>query len=217
MLNIQGWTVGPLAENPYLLACAETGQAVFIDPGDDAGMLLQAIASAGVTLQAILLTHAHFDHVAALTDIRNATGAPVYLHPADATLLEQAPDYWAYFGREIAPIAPAERALAHGDRISVGACELVVLHTPGHTPGSVCFYAPDDHKLIAGDTLFLRSVGRTDLPGGDPRALITSIRIHLWPLPDETEVYPGHGPATRIGEERQHNPFAGDSAGWNGA
>ena len=217
MLNIQGWTVGPLAENPYLLACAETGQAVFIDPGDDAGMLLQAIASAGVTLQAILLTHAHFDHVAALTDIRNATGAPVYLHPADATLLEQAPDYWAYFGREIAPIAPAERALAHGDRISVGACELNVIHTPGHTPGSVCFYAPDDHKLIAGDTLFLRSVGRTDLPGGDPRALITSIRIHLWPLPDETEVYPGHGPATRISEERQHNPFAGDSAGWNGA
>ncbi len=98
MLNIQGWTVGPLAENPYLLACAETGQAVFIDPGDDAATLLQAIASAGVTLQAILLTHAHFDHIAALSDIREATGAPVYLHPADATLLEQAPDYWPIWG-----------------------------------------------------------------------------------------------------------------------
>ena len=217
MLNIQGWTVGPLAENPYLLACAETGQAVFIDPGDDAATLLQAIASAGVTLQAILLTHAHFDHVAALIDIRKVTGAPVYLHPDDAPLLEQAPAYWAYFGREIAPIAPAEQALAHGDRISFGTCELVVIHTPGHTPGSVCFYAPAEHKLIAGDTLFFRSVGRTDLPGGDPRALIASIRTRLWPLPDETEVYPGHGPATRISEERQHNPFAGDSAGWNGA
>ena len=217
MLNIQGWTVGPLAENPYLLACAETGQAVFIDPGDDAATLLQAIASAGVTLQAILLTHAHFDHVAALTDIRKPTGAPVYLHPDDDSLLEQAPAYWAYFGRQIAPIAPPERTLAHGDRIGFGACELVVIHTPGHTPGSVCFYAPDDHKLVAGDTLFFRGVGRTDLPGGDPQALIASIRTRLWTLPDKTEVYPGHGQVTRIGEERQHNPFAGDSAGWNGA
>jgi hydroxyacylglutathione hydrolase len=175
------------------------------------------VASAGVTLQAILLTHAHFDHVAALTDIRQATGAPVYLHPDDTPLLEQAPAYWAHFGREIAPIAPADRALAHGDRISFGTCELVVIHTPGHTPGSVCFHAPADHKLVAGDTLFFRSVGRTDLPGGDPRVLAASIRTHLWALPDETDVYPGHGQVTSIGEERQHNPFVGNSAGWSGA
>lgn len=211
MLNVQAWTVGPLAENTYLLACAETGQAVFIDPGDDAPRLLQAVAAMKVQIQAILLTHAHLDHVAALTAVREATGAPVYLHPADDELLQHAPMYWAAFGRELAPIAPADHALAHGDRIAVGTRELVVLHTPGHTPGSVCFHAPVDRMLIAGDTLFFRSIGRTDLPGGDSRALIHSIRQELWPLPDRTVVFPGHGEQTSIGAERQENPFVGNA------
>src|SRR3712207_1222759 len=128
MLNIQSWTVGPFAENPYLLACAETGQAVFIDPGDDAPTLLRGIAEAGVKLQAILLTHAHLDHVAALTELREATGAPVYLHPDDDLLLQKAQVYWAWFSREIAPIAPADRRLADGGHIGFGNCELVVIH-----------------------------------------------------------------------------------------
>ena len=213
MLNIQGWAVGPLAENAYLLACAETGQAVFIDPGDDAPRLLQAIVDTKAQVQAILLTHAHLDHVAALTELREATGAPVYLHPADDELLQHAPLYWAAFGRELAPIAPADHALAHGQRITFGTCELVVLHTPGHTPGSVCFHEPAQHTLIAGDTLFFRSVGRTDLPGGDSQALIRSIRHELWPLPDTTVVLPGHGERTTIGAERQENPFVGAISG----
>jgi glyoxylase-like metal-dependent hydrolase (beta-lactamase superfamily II) len=208
-MNIQSWTVGPFAENPYLLACAETGQAVFVDPGDDAPRLIAAIKAAGVRLQAILLTHAHLDHVAALTEMREATGAPVYLHPADNRLLAQAPAYWAAFDRRIDPIHPADHPLAHGERVTFGKCELIVLHTPGHTPGSVCFHAPADQKLIAGDTLFLRSVGRTDLPGGDMPTLIEAIRTRLWVLPDETEVYPGHGQTTSIGVERRHNPFVG--------
>ncbi len=212
MLDIRRWTVGPFAENPYLLACAETGQAVFIDPGDDAPRLLRAVAEAGVSLQAIVLTHAHLDHVGAVTEMREATGAPVYLHRADDRLLAQAPAYWAAFGRQIDPIRPADHPLEHGDRIAVGRHQLSVIHTPGHTPGSVCFYAPADQKLIAGDTLFFRGVGRTDLPGGDMHALVASIRTRLWELPDETEVYPGHGQSTSIGAERRHNPFVGDGA-----
>jgi hydroxyacylglutathione hydrolase len=211
-LRIQSWTVGPFAENPYLLACAETGQAVFIDPGDEAPQLLRAIADAGVTVQAILLTHAHLDHVGALTELRQATGAPVYLHRDDDWLLEQAPAYWSTFGRTLAAITPADRALADGDRVSFGRCELQVIHTPGHTPGSVCFYAADDGLLIGGDTLFAGSIGRTDLPGGDTRTLLTSIRSRLWPLPEDTVVYPGHGEPTTIGDERRENPFVGQHA-----
>ncbi len=212
MLKIRGWTVGPFSENPYLLACADTGQAVFIDPGDRASMLLAAIRKDGVELQAILLTHAHLDHVGALNELREATGVPVYLHPDDDWLLAEAHVQWSRFGKQIRPIAPADHPLAEGDTLRVGGCELRVLHTPGHTPGSVCFYAAADKVLIGGDTLFQRSVGRTDLPGGDTATLITSIRSKLWTLPEDTVVYPGHGSPTTIGEERRENPFVGEGA-----
>ena len=212
MLDIQGWTVGSFAENPYLLTCTATRQAVFIDPGDAPGRLLRAIDTAGVTISAILLTHAHLDHVGALTEMREKTGAPVYLHSADDALLLDAPRQWSAFGKQIAPIAPAEHALRDGDVIGFGECELRVIHTPGHTPGCVCFYSPADELLIAGDTLFFQSVGRTDLPGGDTDQLLRSIRARLWPLPDATRVYPGHGPPTSLGHERRHNPFAGEHA-----
>lgn len=207
MLDITGWTVGPLAENPYLLTCTETNDAVLVDPGDDAPLLLKAIADAGVTVRAILLTHAHLDHVGALTDVREAFEVPVYLHSADDELLQQAPTQWLRYGKTIGPIAPAERSLADGDQITVGNCTLEVLHTPGHTVGGVCLYAPADNLLIAGDTLFRRSVGRTDLPGGNTEQLIDSIHRQLYRLPDATRVYPGHGPATTIGEEKRYNPF----------
>lgn len=210
MLNIKAWTVGLFAENPYLIACAKSGQAVFVDPGDDAPRLLRELTDAKVELQAILLTHAHLDHVGALTELREATGVPVYLHPADDVLLQKAHQLWRSFGKHIGPIAPAEHTLNDGDSIMVGDTELRVLHTPGHTPGSVCLYAPDDQTLIAGDTLFFESIGRTDLPGGDTSTLLRSIRAKLWPLPDKTRVYPGHGQPTMIGHERRHNPFVKD-------
>jgi glyoxylase-like metal-dependent hydrolase (beta-lactamase superfamily II) len=213
MLQIKSWTVGPLAENSYLVACADSGQAIFIDPGDEAPRLIAAIRAAGVTLAAILLTHAHLDHVAAVTELREATGAAVYLHPEDDALLAQAQAQWRMFGREIEPIAPAEHALHDGDHLRFGGCDFEVIHTPGHTRGSVCFYAAADDLLFAGDTLFNRSVGRTDLPGGDTATLLNAIRSRLWPLPDATGVYPGHGQATTIGDERIHNPFAGKAAG----
>lgn len=212
--SLQCWTVGPFAENTYLLACTASGKAALIDPGDKPDLLWDAITSRGLTLDLILLTHAHLDHVGALTPIRERSGAPVLLHPDDDWLLAEAHRHWASFGRSIAPIAPAERQLAHGEVITLGELQLTVLHTPGHTPGSVCFYLERQQVLIGGDTLFHRSVGRTDLPGGNSRTLVHSIREQLWPLPDATQVLPGHGEPTTIGEERLENPFVGQSS-WN--
>lgn len=212
MLQTKQFTVGPLAENPYLLWCSDTMAAIIVDPGDEAEMLWQAITAAGVDLQAIVLTHAHLDHVGAVTAIRERAGVPVYLHPADNELLALAPEQGRRFGMHIEPVAPADHALHHGDVIPVGNVRLAVLHTPGHSPGSVCLYAGDDHLVIAGDTLFRQGVGRTDLPGGSWDQLEHAIHTHLWPLPADTRVLPGHGGATTIGEEKRLNPFVGESA-----
>lgn len=209
MLQIKHFTVGAFAENPYLVWCSDTMQAIIVDPGDEGDMLWQAIVDAGVQLQAIVLTHAHLDHVGAVTAIRERAHVPVYLHPADDGLLAMVGEQGRRFGMHIEPVAPAEHPLAHGDVIDVGNIALAVLHTPGHSPGSVCLYAADQKTLIAGDTLFRHSIGRTDLPGGNPEQIVRSIHTHLWPLPDDVRVLPGHGAATTIGEERRLNPFVG--------
>jgi hydroxyacylglutathione hydrolase len=214
MLELRGFTVGPFAENPYLLVCSETRQALLIDPGDEADLLWQAIVDAQATLSAIVLTHAHLDHVGAVEAIRARAQVPVYLHPDDDELLAHVPQQAALFGLHAAPVPPAERRLAHGEPLQCGNITLHVIHTPGHSPGSVCLYDESSGTLIAGDTLFRRSVGRTDLPGGNASTLLRSIRDQLWPLPDDVQVYPGHGPATSIGDERRYNPFVGENASW---
>lgn len=214
MLELQGFTVGPFAENPYLVVCGETAQAALIDPGADAELLWQAVVDAGATLTAIVLTHAHLDHVGAVETLRQRAGVPVYLHPDDDILLAGVVEQGRLFGLQTEPVAPAERQLLHGAQLQIGALTFEIIHTPGHSPGGVCLYLAAEQTLLAGDTLFRRGVGRTDLPGGDARQLLASIAERLWPLPDDVAVYPGHGPPTTIGEERQLNPFVGTQAGW---
>lgn len=209
MLHLRKFTVGAFAENPYLLTCTETRQAIFIDPGAEDELLWQAVLDEQVTLVGIVLTHAHIDHVGAVETIRSRAQVPVYLHPDDNQLLADVVRYGRMLGLQCEPVAPAEHTLTHGGTVRFGNVTLQVLHTPGHSPGSVCLYSAADQTLIAGDTLFSRSVGRTDLPGGDARTLIRSIQTQLWPLPDAVQVHPGHGPATTIGEEKQLNPFVG--------
>jgi glyoxylase-like metal-dependent hydrolase (beta-lactamase superfamily II) len=195
-------------------------QAVVIDPGDDGGRIHQAIGRHGLTVVAVVATHAHFDHILAAEAIRAATGAPFYLHLDDVELLQWLPASLRLFlGIAHSPPPPeVDGKLADGDELTVGEGRLQVIHTPGHSEGSICLLAPDatEAMLFSGDTLFAMSIGRTDLPGGDPQALVASIRQRLFPLGD-LPVFPGHGPATTLDRERVSNPFAGEGARfWSG-
>ena len=202
-MNLRALTVGPLQENCYLLS--DAGQAVLIDPGDEAGRLLGALG--GLELSAVWLTHAHFDHVGAIADVLDRLPVPVYLHPDDWELLGKAAASAAYFGLTLRQPEVEPLPLTHGQVLRVGSLEATCLYTPGHAPGHTAFYLPAAGFVLAGDALFQGSVGRTDLPGGNHEQLIGSIRRELLTLPDETAVYPGHGPATTIGVERRTDPF----------
>ncbi|WP_324716413.1 MBL fold metallo-hydrolase [Carboxydochorda subterranea] len=206
-LRVVTLPVGMLEANCYLLIDEASGTVVVIDPGADASRILEAIGSRHVTH--LLLTHGHFDHVGALAPLKEATRAPILAHPADRDMLHMAPDAAALFTGEPVPQPPApDAALEHGQRIAVASVELQVRHTPGHSPGSVVFVMTRPTPAVfSGDTLFAGSVGRTDMPGGDPEALHRSIREQLLSLDDATPVYPGHGPSTTIGRERTTNPF----------
>ena len=196
---------GVFVENTYLVIDEKTGQAAVVDPGEDTDLIAGALRDAGVTTVAIWLTHAHLDHLLGVSRIREETGAPVYLHPADRPLYDAAPQQGAAFGIPAAPLAPPDRAFAHGDTLRVGDLSFEVRHVPGHSPGHVALVG---HGVVfAGDVLFQGSVGRTDLPGGDYDTLLAGIRRELLALPDSTIVYAGHGPQTTIGAERRSNPF----------
>ena len=196
---------GPFLENCYLVSEPNSTDAVIVDPGDEPEQFLAAAESEGLTIGAIWLTHAHIDHVTGVAAIKEATGAPIYLHPADRPLYDNLPEQARWFGLELAPPPPPDHALHHGDELVLGSTRVAVRHAPGHSPGSVCFVGPD--FVIGGDVLFQGSIGRTDLPGGSYERLIQSITEELLVLPDATVVYPGHGPETTIGRERRTNPF----------
>jgi hydroxyacylglutathione hydrolase len=203
--TVQSFTGGAFSENTYLVTCRETNAAVLVDPGAATGQALAAAQAAGAKVEAILLTHAHVDHVEGLGEAKRATGAPVHLHPADLPLYGAAPRQAEWFGLRMEPLPPVDHELAAGGTVRFGACELEVRFTPGHAPGHVVFVAPG--WALVGDTVFQGSIGRTDLPGGDLGTLLRSIRQQVLTLPDETVLHNGHGPATTVGRERATNPF----------
>lgn len=210
---VKGLTVGLLQENCYILGCEQTRRGVIIDPGDSARAILKVVAQQGLTIEQILLTHAHFDHVMAVEAVQQATGAPFYLHPADLPVLHDVPTRVSlWLDTEIDPLPDPDGFLEHGQVIQFGEEQLEVRFTPGHAPGHVVFVHHAGRQVFGGDTLFQGSIGRYDVPLADGPALFHSIRTQLFTLPDDYIVYPGHGPATAIGDERRYNPFVGENA-----
>jgi glyoxylase-like metal-dependent hydrolase (beta-lactamase superfamily II) len=201
-VRAQRLTLGPLDTNCWLVDDGADGPVLVVDPADDGAEILEAVGSRQVA--AVVLTHGHFDHLGAVRDVVEATGAPVVVHRDDAeSMTSSSGNGGALFGfTETAPVA--DRTVRDGDTIAAGGVELDVIHTPGHTPGSICLLGGG--VLLSGDTLFAGSIGRTDFPGGDMASMRRSI-ARLASLPDETRVCPGHGPETTIGRERRVNPF----------
>ena len=204
--------VGPLQCNCSILVDAETRDAVIIDPGDEADRILAAVEKAKGRPIALLHTHGHFDHIGGSSEVAEATGAAIRLHADDRFLWDGLPDQAALFGMRAGKPRPLDEPLVDGEVIRFGKSSLTVIHTPGHTPGSASFLLEEGAGgggtiVFAGDTLFRRSIGRTDLWGGDTDRILSSIREKLYTLPPETRVICGHGPDTTIGEERKGNPF----------
>jgi hydroxyacylglutathione hydrolase len=207
--------LGPLAANAYLVGDAKTREAAVVDPGQQPGELLRRLQEEGWRVRLILLTHAHADHVGGATMVAQWSGAPLYVAAAEESWLY---DPRANLSAWITPEEPVRvgkdvrvRLLEGGETLAVGRVPIRVLGTPGHTPGSLSYHLPQAGAVLTGDTLFRRSVGRTDLPGGDPGQLLRSIRQELFSLPGETQVLPGHGPSSTVQEERDENPFVGVS------
>ena len=206
MLVVRSVAVGPFTMNAYLVACSETGEALLIDPGAEIDRVL-ALAEPGWKVGRIFLTHGHVDHAAGVAEARAATGAPVTIHEADEPWLAALPRQAEMFGLGAVEAPRPDGRHADGEAVVVGRFTGRVIHSPGHSQGSCCLWFPEADVLVTGDTLFLGSLGRTDLPGGDHDTLLNSIRNRLFTLPENTVVHPGHGDATKIGLEKRHNPF----------
>lgn len=199
--------VGPLQSNCTILGDEETGQAIVVDPGDDAKRIHERLEKRGLKLQQILVTHAHLDHVGGAFQLKQLTGAPIYLNEKDLPLLDTIKEQAGWLGMRPPETAPPDEFLTDGRVVGLEKYPAQVLHTPGHTQGGVCLYFASLKLLIAGDTLFAGGIGRTDLPGGSYAQIINSIKTRLFTLPDETVVITGHGPSTTIGSERRGNPY----------
>lgn len=199
--------VGRLQCNCTVLGDGETGAATVVDPGAEIARILTVLARHNLFLQQIVVTHAHIDHIAGALALKEATGAPILYSEADLPLVAMMEVQAGWLGVATPEVRPPDHSPADAETLTLGAATAHILHTPGHTEGSLCVYLPQDGLLLAGDTLFAGSVGRTDLPGGNSSRLLGSIRERLLPLPDATVVVPGHGPETTIGQERASNPF----------
>ena len=206
---LETFPVGPLQCNCTILADEENHEAIVVDPGDEVSRIHRRLVELGLSLKQILITHGHIDHVGGALKLKSLTGAPIYLNENDLPLLEMMAAQAAWLGIEAPKTAPPDEGLTDGRRVGLDAYPAQVIHTPGHTQGSICLHFAPLKMVLAGDTLFAGSIGRTDLPGGDHGQIIESIHSRLLTLPDETKVIPGHGPATTIGAERRSNPFLG--------
>ena len=206
-LNVRMFVSPGFGENGYVVWREGAQDAVVIDPGSAAPDIVQLLTDESLRVEAILLTHAHLDHVEGVGAVKQATGAPIYLHPDDRFLYERAAQQGVAFGIRVDAPPPADATLAHGDVLDMAGLRLEVRHVPGHSPGHVLFHEAEAHCAFVGDVVFQGSIGRTDLPGGDFTQLLDSIRAQVLTLPDTTVLYSGHGPETTVGHERVTNPF----------
>jgi glyoxylase-like metal-dependent hydrolase (beta-lactamase superfamily II) len=199
--------VGPLQCNCSIIGDETTREAMVIDPGDDITRVQALLDQHGLTVKQIVITHAHIDHVGGAMKLKAATGAPILLNQNDYALLKMLDVQASWLGMKPPGAVTVDESLEDGAKLTTGSIESQIMHTPGHTEGSICVYIPAEQKLIAGDTLFAGSIGRTDLPGGSFEKIMSSLHSRVLALPDDTTVLPGHGPATTIREERETNPF----------
>jgi glyoxylase-like metal-dependent hydrolase (beta-lactamase superfamily II) len=197
--------VGMLQCNCSIFGDETSREAVVIDPGDNIREILAILARHGLAVKTIIITHAHIDHIGGAAKLKKVTGAPVYMNESDAVLYDHLDMQADWLGIPTPDRTEIDTPARDGDLVGAAGMEFTVFHTPGHTPGSICLWMPAEQKLIAGDTLFRDSIGRTDLPGGDGRKILASIREKLFPLPDDTHVIPGHGPSTTMGREKELN------------
>ena len=206
-LDVHSFTVGPVAENCFLFRVEGSDKALIVDPGEEAERIVSAVDDLGVTVEAILLTHCHFDHIGAVAPVAKATGAPVYCPEIEVPVLADIMSFvpWPGFGPYES--YEADETVSGGEHLSFAGLEIDVLFTPGHSPGHVTYSIPDHRALFSGDVLFQGSVGRVDLPGGDGPTLLESIRSLVESHPEDTVVYPGHMGNTTLGAERATNPF----------
>lgn len=200
-------TVGPLQCNCSILGDETSREAIVVDPGDEISRIIDTLKRHQLTVKQIIVTHAHIDHIAGAQQLKRLTGAPILYNQNDLPLVKMMDVQAGWLGVPTPEVAPPDASLENGAVVGIAGLTGSILHTPGHTEGSICLYLPEQKLLLAGDTLFAGSVGRTDLPGGDTRKLLKSIHDSLLVLPDEVTVIPGHGPATTIGSERESNPF----------
>ena len=199
--------VGPLQCNCSILGDERTREAMVVDPGDQIEDVLAILAEEKLTVKQIVITHAHIDHVGGAMKLKAATGAPILMNQSDYALLNMLPVQAAWVGMRPPGTVEIDESVGEGRVLQIGNIPANVIPTPGHTEGSICLFLPEEKKLIAGDTLFAGSIGRTDLPGGSMDKIMRSLHTRVLALPDDTEVTPGHGPQTTIGEERETNPF----------
>lgn len=213
-LEIRVFTSAGFGQNAFLVRSRASQTAVAIDPGAEASAMADALEAASLQLEAILLTHAHLDHIEGVAELVRRTGAPVYLHPADRPLYGAAADQAAMFGLRVETPPPIDHDLVPGETLEFAGLRFQLRFAPGHAPGHVILYIEEEGVAFVGDVVFQGSIGRSDLPGGDFEQLMRSIREQVLTLPDETVLYPGHGPATTVAHERKSNPFlVGDLRG----